>query len=74
MALSDSVSPCGHTVNRCDFTRLLGGVTDLAVVAALSRCTPGSRGEFAGCGVATGILALLRGRQRETEGSTFRDS
>lgn len=58
----------------CDFTRFLGGVTDLAAVAALSRRTPGSRGELAGCGVATGIRALLRGGQRETTGSTFRDS
>lgn len=73
MALSDSVSPCGHAVKRRDFTRLLGSVTDLAVVAALSRCTPGPRGEFAGCGIATGILALLRGKQREITGSTFRD-
>lgn len=41
-------------------------------MAALSGCTPGARSKFAGGGVATGVLAFLRGTQRESRGSTFR--
>lgn len=54
--------------HRCRFTRLSGGVTDLAVVAALSRCTPGARRQLAGRGVATGIVALLRADRGRPQG------